>query len=77
MNLSPLLKGTIRDMQPSVNTISLRLTNTGLGYTYGYVLAKDNTIYGQDVCGIVTFVGCADNDFTTGAVREVAFRVTK
>jgi hypothetical protein len=44
----------------------LRLTNTGLGYTYGYVLAKDNTIYGQDVCGIVTFVGCADTTLQQG-----------
>jgi hypothetical protein len=65
------------EMKPGVNTILLRLTNTGLGYTYGYALAKDNVIYGQDACGIVTFVGCADNDFTTGDVRDVAFRVTK
>lgn len=65
------------DLAPGVNVISLRLTNTMLGYTYGYVLTKDEIIYGQDVCGIVTVVGCAHNDFTLGEVRQMDFRVTK
>ena len=65
------------DLTPGVNVISLRLTNTVLGYTYGYVLTKDGIIYGQDVCGIVTVVGCANNDLTLGEVRQMDFRVTK
>jgi hypothetical protein len=65
------------EMGAGANTIVLRLTNTILGYTYGYVLTKDNIVVGQDVCGIVTEVGCADNDSTRGEVREFMFRVTK
>jgi hypothetical protein len=65
-------------MVAGTNHIVLQVTNGAIGgYTYGYVLTKDSTIFSQEVCGMQGRVGCANNDGTQGIVRKILFKVTK
>lgn len=60
-----------------LNTLEIRLTNTYSGWTYGYVLTKDRTIFSQEVCGMQGIIGCANDNTTQGSVRRVIMLVTK
>ncbi len=50
------------------NSLLLRLTNGGSGWTYGYQFLIDSAIREQDACGTVNVFGCNGNDQTSGVV---------
>lgn len=66
------------DMKSGLNTLEIKVTNThpGSGYTFGYILTKDRTIFSQEVCGMQGIVGCANDDTTQGVVRRIIMEVT-
>lgn len=51
-----------------VNTLTLRLSNTFSGYTYGYQLRRNSAIIDEAICGTVTVAGCNSNDDALGNV---------
>jgi hypothetical protein len=51
-----------------VNTLTLRLSNTSSGYTYGYQLRRDLAIIDEATCGTVNVAGCNSNDEAPGNV---------
>ena len=64
-------------MKSGKNSLKLVLTNTGAGWTYGYQILKNGSVYKQDSCGVFNTFGCANDDYTLGEVFSVTYAITK
>lgn len=55
-------------ISPGPNTLTLRLTNVGSGYTYGYQVFRNSAVIDEANCGTVNVVGCNSNNNAMGNV---------
>lgn len=52
------------------NILKFTLYNSAGGWTYGFMVKKDDNIIWKKECGQAGYIGCEDNDYTTGLVYD-------